>query len=335
MREKKTKQNLTSRSHPCHLGIVVPCYNEEAVLSESAKQLINQLTDLIDARKITPESQIYFVDDGSTDRTWEIIESLAHENKRVAGIKLSRNCGHQHALMAGLLTAKGDAVVSIDADLQQDAAAIEEMVEAYKAGYDVVYGIPDSRKSDRFFKHWSAEAYYRLMRLCGVEVMFNHADYRLLSRQTLQNLEKFSEVNLFLRGIVPLLGLPSTQVCYARHARAAGHTKYPLKKMLAFALDGITSFSVVPLRAITAMGIIIFSLSIFLGLRAVYLVLVKETVPGWASTVIPIYFLGSIQLLAIGIIGEYLAKIYQEVKRRPRYLIEKISTSSKDIEPTN
>ena len=306
------------------LDIVVPCYNEEEVLGETVRRLTAVCRDLVDKGKIASESRIYLVDDGSRDRTWELIEGFCQSDLPVRGIKLARNYGHQRAVFAGLMTAQGDAVISIDADLQDDLDAIEKMVDAHVEGYDVVYGVRDDRSSDTFFKRFSAESYYRLLNAMGVETVFNHADYRLMSRAALSNLGQFQETNLFLRGMVPLVGLPSTTVSYARSERFAGESKYPLGKMIALALEGVSSFSAVPLRLIFLVGIALFVLSTGLGIWGLYVAFSGASVPGWASTVVPIYFLVSILLLSIGVIGEYLGKIYIEVKRRPRYLVEKV-----------
>ena len=305
--------------------IVVPCYNEEAVLMETTRQLGDLLQQLINEGKITPNSRVYYVDDGSRDRTWELIESLAENHEFVHGIKLSRNRGHQNALLAGLLTAEGEAIISVDADLQDDLSAIKKMIEFYAAGYDIVYGVRDARNSDTFFKRFTAKAYYRLLNMMGVEIIYNHADYRLMSRQVIEALREFGEVNLFLRGIIPQLGFSYALVYYDRAERYAGESKYPLKKMLSFAWQGITSFSVLPLRFITGLGLLVSVISFLITAWAIAVRLfTHDAIPGWASTVLPIYFLGGIQLLCLGIMGEYLAKIYSETKRRPRYIIEKV-----------
>ncbi len=307
------------------LSIVVPCYDEQEVLPKSAARLIELLQRLEGLGKIDAGSNIYFVDDGSRDGTWQIIENLAARDRHVHGVKLSRNRGHQIALIAGLQAADGDAVVSIDADLQDDVSVIESMVDRFHEGYEVIYGVRGNREADTFLKKAAAESYYRLLRLMGVEVVFNHADYRLLSRRALRCLESYREVNLFLRGIMPLLGFRSTEVSYTRAQRFAGVTKYPLRKMLALALDGVTSFSAFPLRMITMIGLAVFAVSTAMGLWALWARLSgSAAVPGWASTVVPVYLLGGVQLLCTGIIGEYLSKIYMEVKQRPRYFIEKL-----------
>ena len=306
------------------LSIVVPCYNEEAVLPETIQRLTELLRYLMDKGKITSDSCVYYVDDGSRDRTWDLIETLAKTNQYVRGIKLSRNRGHQNALLAGLLTVKGEVVISVDADLQDDLSAIEEMLDYYAAGNDIVYGVRSSRKTDTFFKSFTAIAYYRLLSIMGVEIIYNHADYRLMSRRAIHALREFAEVNLFLRGIIPQLGFSYAIVYYERADRFAGESKYPLKKMLSLAWQGITSFSDVPLQVITGLGLLVSLISFSVTIWAVWIRLfTEEAIPGWASTVLPIYFLGGIQLLCLGIIGEYLAKIYTETKRRPRYIIEK------------
>lgn len=306
------------------LSIVVPCYNEEEVLPETAKRLIGLLERLQKSRKISQNSKVYFVDDGSKDKTWELIETLSTEYPAVHGFKLSRNRGHQNALLGGLFTAEGDALVSIDADLQDDIDVIEEMVDAYRNGHDIVYGVRKARTTDTPFKRATAEGFYKLMHLMGVDIVFNHADFRLMSRRAVEELKQYPEVNLFLRAMVPLIGYPSTQVYYDRAERFAGESKYPLKKMLAFAWDGITSFSVVPLRLITATGFIIFIASILISLWAIGIkFFTDDAVPGWTSTVLPIYFIGGIQVFSIGIVGEYIGKMYLETKRRPRFIIEK------------
>lgn len=306
------------------LAIVIPCYNEEAVLPETSRRLTILLSELIAADSISQDSYVLFVDDGSRDATWSIIEKLAAENGCFRGLKLSRNRGHQTALVAGLFAAEGDAIVSVDADLQDDLQAIVQMVMAFKAGSDVVYGVRKRRETDTFFKRFTAEGYYRLLEKLGVEIVFNHADYRLLSCRAIDALRQFEERNLFLRGIIPQLGFPSSIVYYDRAERFAGESKYPLKKMLAFAWQGITSFSTAPLRAITGIGIMISLSSFLVAAWALWIRFFSDSaVPGWTSTVVPMYFLGGVQLLCIGIIGEYLAKIYVEVKRRPHYFIEK------------
>jgi len=306
------------------LSIVVPCYNEEEVLVESSKQLLALLEKLVEKKEIDESSSIYFVDDGSKDRTWEIISKLSEDNTQIKGIKLSRNKGHQNALIAGLYSAKGDALVSIDADLQDDVSVIEQMVEKFKGGSDVIYGVRSKRDSDSWFKRFSAEGFYKLMALMGVDIVFNHADYRLMSRRVVEHLKSYEEVNLFLRAMVPLIGFRSDVVEYERSERFAGESKYPLRKMLSFAWDGITSFSVTPLRLISLIGATIFVVSLFISIWALGVkIFGSSAVPGWASTVLPIYFIGGIQLLSLGVIGEYVGKIYSETKKRPKFIIEK------------
>ena len=304
--------------------IVVPCYDEEPVLPETTRRLTELLGDLVARGKVGADSWICFVDDGSRDRTWALIEAAAQVSPLVRGLKLSRNRGHQAALMAGLMNADADAVISVDADLQDDLGAIEAMVDAHAGGADVVYGVRRRRDTDTFFKRFTAEGYYRLLGALGVEVVFNHADYRLLSRRVLSALASYRESNLFLRGIIPQLGFPSSVVHYDRAERFAGESKYPLVKMLSFAWQGITSFSAAPLRLITTIGALVSVGSFGVAAWALWLRLfTPDAVPGWTSTVVPMYFLGGVQLLCIGIIGEYLAKIYLEVKRRPAWFVEK------------
>ena len=306
------------------LGIVVPCYNEEAVLPETARRLIQLLQQMLADGAAAAGSQVVFVDDGSSDRTWPMIEEMAANDARVGGIKLSRNRGHQNALLAGLYTCDADVVLSVDADLQDDIGVIPEMVQAYARGAQVVYGVRNNRTSDSFFKRASAQGFYRFINALGAESIYNHADFRLMSRRAVEALKSFREVNLFLRGMVPLIGFQSAIVYYTRSERFAGESKYPLRKMLALALDAVTSFSVAPLRFITGIGFLVFVLSILMGLWTIWVKLFTDhAVPGWASTMLPIYFLGGIQILCIGVLGEYLGKVYQETKGRPRYIIEK------------
>jgi glycosyltransferase involved in cell wall biosynthesis len=306
------------------LAIVVPCYNEEEVLPETARRLGDLMDRMVLAGKVSTESTIRFVDDGSRDRTWQLIEELAVSSPRFRGVKLSRNRGHQNALLAGVFSAEGDAVVTIDADLQDDIEVIAQMVDHFNSGTEIVYGVRESRTSDTAFKRGTAEGYYRLLKLMGVDLVFNHADYRLMSRRALQCLQEYSEVNMFLRGIIPLLGFRTATVFYARSERFAGESKYPLRKMLALAIDGVTSFSVAPLRFISLLGFLVCAFSLVMVGIVLYGKLVQNgTIPGWASSVLPIYFLGGVQLLSIGILGEYVAKIYLESKRRPRFFVEK------------
>jgi polyisoprenyl-phosphate glycosyltransferase len=306
------------------LSIVVPCYNEEEVLPETNRRLLTLLAKLQESALIAASSSVHYVDDGSKDRTWTLIEELAAADARVHGIKLSGNRGHQNALLSGLLSVEGDAIVSIDADLQDDVAVIEDMVREHIGGAEVVYGVRDSRQTDTGFKRNTALMYYGLMKKMGVDLVHNHADFRLLGRRAVEALRQFGEVNMFLRGIVPLIGYRAATVKYDRAERFAGVSKYPLRKMLAFAAEGVTSFSIVPLRLITLLGFLVSGFSFAMILFVIYGTLVlKAVIPGWASSVVPIYFLGGIQLLSIGILGEYVAKIYMETKQRPRYFIEK------------
>ena len=309
------------------LYIVVPCYKEEAVLPETAKRLKKKLQALLEKGKISDKSRVMFVNDGSRDRTWEIISQLHEEEPQVfSGVNLARNRGHQNALLAGLMTAMNhaDMVISMDADLQDDVDAVDAMVDAYHKGYDVVYGVRSSRKTDTFFKRFTAEGFYKLMKALGVDIVFNHADYRLMSKRALEGLAEFGEVNLFLRGIVPQIGYPWTTVEYERHERFAGESKYPLKKMLAFAFDGITSFSIKPMRLILLLGVVVFAVSILMLLYALISKLSGSTTAGWTSMMGSIWLIGGIQLLSLGVIGEYIGKIYSETKRRPRFIIERV-----------
>ena len=293
------------------LYVVVPCYKEEEVLPETAKRLKEKLTALIAQGKISPRSRILFVNDGSKDRTWPIIEELHARDRIFSGVNLSRNRGHQNALLAGLMTAvqHADLMVSMDADLQDDIDAMDKMIDAYHEGYDVVYGVRASRKTDSFFKRFTAESFYKLMKAMGVDIVFNHADYRLMSRRAVEGLADFREVNLFLRGIVPQIGYAWTTVEYDRAKRFAGESKYPLKKMLSFAFDGITSFSVKPMRLILVLGAVIFVLSLLMLLWALVEWVSGKTVSGWASLICSIWMIGGIQLLALGVIGEYMGKV--------------------------
>jgi glycosyltransferase involved in cell wall biosynthesis len=305
------------------LYLVIPCYNEEAVLPETSRRLKEKYTALMEAGKISPDSRIVFVNDGSKDRTWEMIRELHAADPLFRGICLSRNRGHQNALLAGLMTVKGecDAAISMDADLQDDINAIDEMVDKYAEGYEVVYGVRSSRQKDTFFKRTTAQGFYRVMKAMGVETVYNHADYRLMSARALEALSEFEEVNLFLRGIVPLVGFKSTEVAYERGERFAGESKYPLRKMLGLATEGITSLSVKPIRMIAALGVLVFLVSLGVLIYSVIRKILGVTVPGWAFLAVSIWALGGIQLLSIGIIGEYIGKIYLETKRRPRFII--------------
>jgi polyisoprenyl-phosphate glycosyltransferase len=307
------------------LYLVIPCYNEQEVLHETEKQLTMKINSMIDRGLISNQSKIVFVNDGSKDRTWDIIQQLHDQNPLVQGINLSRNKGHQNALLAGLMTVKehADMVISLDADLQDDIDAIDRFVEKYYEGNDVVYGVRSARKTDTFFKKFTAQGFYKVMKGLGVDIVYNHADYRLMSKRALDELEHFKEVNLFLRGIVPLIGFQSAVVPYERHERFAGESKYPLKKMLSFAMDGITSFSVKPIRMVTAAGVLIFSISILMLIYFLVLHLLHHTVAGWTTIVISVWAIGGLQLLATGIIGEYIGKIYMETKERPKFIVER------------
>ena len=306
------------------LYLVIPCYNEEEVLPETSKRLTAKLGAMIEMGFISQDSKIVFVNDGSKDRTWQLIRQYHEENPMIQGINLSRNKGHQNALLAGLMTVKEycDMAISMDADLQDDVDAIDQFVEKYYEGCEVVYGVRSERKTDSFFKRASAQSFYKLMLHMGVEIVYNHADYRLMSRRALDEMEGFKEVNLFLRGIVPLIGFQSGVVTYERHERFAGESKYPLKKMLNFAFDGITSFSVKPIRMVTTLGIIIFAISILMLIYFLISWCIGWTVPGWTSIVVSVWAIGGLQLLAIGIIGEYIGKIYMETKARPKFIVQ-------------
>ena len=308
------------------LYIVVPCYKEEEVLPETAKRLKVKMKQLTAEGKISPASRVMFVNDGSKDRTWPIIQELHAGDKLFSGVNLSRNRGHQNALLAGLLTAvnKADMIISMDADLQDDINAVDAMVDAYHNGCDIVYGVRSSRKTDTFFKRFTAESFYKLMKGLGVDIVFNHADYRLMSRRAVEVLSQFGEVNLFLRGIVPQIGYPWTTVEYARAERFAGESKYPLKKMLAFAFDGITSFSVKPMRMILNIGAVVFLVSLCMLLWALIAKLSGRANTGWTSLMGSIWLIGGIQLLCLGVVGEYIGKVYAETKHRPRFIIEQV-----------
>lgn len=307
------------------LIMVIPCYNEQEVLPETAKRMVEKYDSLMERQLIARDSRILFVDDGSKDETWPMIEELVEANAIFSGLKLSRNRGHQNAVLAGLMTAKeeADCVISMDADLQDDINAIDDMLAAHEQGADVVYGVRSSRATDTAFKRNTALAFYRLMKKLGVEVVYNHADFRLMSRRVLEHLADYKEVNLFLRGMVPLVGFPSATVEYKRAERFAGESKYPLKKMISFALDGITSLSIKPLRLIFSLGFVIFLISLLMLLYILISWIAGRAVPGWTSILASIWMLGGIQLLSLGVVGEYIAKIYNEAKARPRFIIEK------------
>ena len=306
------------------LYLVIPCYKEEEVLPETAKRLQHKMQNLINSQTISSASKIVFVNDGSTDHTWEIIQQLHQDNSLFEGINLSRNRGHQNALLAGLMTVKdyADVTISMDADLQDDIDAIDAMLDKYYNGCDIVYGVRSKRDTDTWFKRTTAEGFYKVMEWLGAKVVFNHADYRLMSKRALEGLVEFKEVNLFLRGIVPMVGYPSDIVYYERHERFAGESKYPLKKMLSFAFEGITSLSTKPIKIIMTLGISIFIISLCMLAYFFIRFLTGNTVVGWASLAVSVWALGGIQLLAIGVIGEYIGKVYLETKERPRYIIE-------------
>jgi glycosyltransferase involved in cell wall biosynthesis len=305
------------------LYIVIPCYNEEEVLHETTKRLKVKLNNLIDNNVISNKSKVLYVNDGSKDNTWPLIKEISSNEKLFTGLTLSRNRGHQNALVAGLLTAReyADVVISMDADLQDDINAIDEMLDKYYNGCDIVYGVRSSRKKDTFFKKVTAEGFYKFMSLMGVDIVFNHADYRLTSKRVLDNFADFKEVNLFLRGMFPLIGYKTDKVYYERAERFAGESKYPLKKMLNFAWDGITSFSVKPLRFICILGFLILFVSIIIMIYSLIQKIIGNTVDGWTFLNISIWFIGGIQMLSLGVVGEYVGKMYNETKARPRYII--------------
>ena len=307
------------------LMVVIPCYNEEEVLPETSRRLVLKMGSLMEKGLISEDSRVLLVNDGSKDRTWELISELHKENPLFEGVKLSRNRGHQNALLAGLMTARNrcDVCISMDADLQDDMDAMDKFLEKHREGCKIVYGVRSKREKDTFFKRETALMFYRLMSGMGVDIVFNHADYRLMSNRALNALAQFKEVNLFLRGLAPMVGFQSDTVLYERSERFAGESKYPLKKMLAFAIDGITSFSVKPLRLITNAGIVVFLVSLVMLLYTLISWLAGHTVAGWTSTLASIWMLGGIQLLSLGVIGEYIGKIYNETKQRPRFIIDR------------
>ncbi|APB35493.1 MAG: glycosyltransferase family 2 protein [Weizmannia coagulans] len=316
------------------LTIVVPCYNEELVLEKTTQELTRVLDKLVVKNKINSKSIILYVDDGSKDSTWEVIEKLTDLNAYVQGLKLSRNFGHQGALIAGLETARdfSDCVISIDADLQDDVDAIEMFIDKFNEGYEIVYGVRDKRDTDTFFKRNTALFYYKLMGKLGVNLVPNHADYRLLSKRALDEFVKYQEENIFIRGIIPLLGFKSAKVYYDRKERFAGESKYPLKKMLAFAFDGITSFSIAPVRFVTFLGFVLVFVGIVIAIYTLCAKIFSYTISGWTSLMLSVWLVGGVQLLAIGIIGEYIGKIFKETKRRPRYTIEKNTYKENQVE---
>lgn len=306
------------------LYLVIPCYNEEEVLPETAKRLKDKLSSLVQAGKIHPDSRIVFVNDGSCDKTWEIIQELHREDIVFSGINLSRNRGHQNALLAGLMTVKdhADMVISMDADLQDDINAVDAMVDKYLDGFDIVYGVRSSRAKDTFFKKATAEGFYKLMNVMGANTVFNHADYRLMSKRALDGLAEFGEVNLFLRGVVPMIGYPCDIVYYERGERFAGKSKYPFGKMLSFAIEGITSLSTKPIRMITGLGFFIFIVSIGMLIYSIVRHFMGATIVGWTTLMVSVWAIGGLILLSLGVVGEYIGKIYLETKARPRFLIE-------------
>ena len=305
------------------LYIIIPCYNEQEVLPITAPLFLGKLQSLIQLGKISDQSRVLFVNDGSKDRTWEIIAELSRQDEHFSGISQSRNRGHQNAVLAGLMEAKDrcDITISIDCDGQDDIDAMDEMVDAYQNGFDVVYGVRSSRRTDTFFKRFTAQSFYKFLAAMGAEVVYNHADYRLISSRVLQEFANFGEVNLFLRGLIPLVGFQSTTVSYSRAERMAGESHYPLKKMIGLAVDGVTSLSVKPLQLITGFGIFVALVSFIGCLWALITALCGKTVAGWASMTCIVCFVGGVQLISLGIIGEYIGKIYLETKHRPRYII--------------
>lgn len=310
----------------CVLYVVIPCYREEEALPETARCLKEKMAGYLAAGRISPLSRVLFVNDGSTDRTWAVIKNLYESDPLFAGVNLAHNKGHQNALLAGLMTAanEADVMVSMDADLQDDINAMDEMLSRYEEGYDIVYGVRRKRESDTAFKRFTAEGFYHLMHALGVEIVFNHADYRLMSRRAVQALAEYTEVNLFLRGIVPQLGFRWTTVEYDRSARVAGESKYPLRKMLAFAADGVTSFSIKPIRLVLWAGALVFLVSILMLVYTLVRKFLGMTESGWSSLMCSIWMIGGVQLLSIGVIGEYIGKVYAETKRRPRFIIESV-----------
>ena len=318
------------------LYMVIPCYNEQEVLPETSKRLKEKLSALVKAGKIDPESRIVFVNDGSKDRTWEIIRKLHDEDPVFSGINLSRNRGHQNALLAGLMTVKdhADMAISMDADLQDDINAIDEMVEKYLNGTDIVYGVRSSRAKDTFFKKATAEGFYKMMNAMGANTVFNHADYRLMSKRALEGLAEFQEVNLFLRGIVPMIGYSTDVVYYERGERFAGESKYPLGKMLSFAIEGITSLSTKPIRMITFLGFFIFLVSIGILIYSLVRHFMGATIVGWTTLMVSVWAIGGLILLSLGVVGEYIGKIYLETKARPRFLIEEFLNDTENTKET-
>ena len=329
--------DLIQQNRTCPvLYIVVPCYNEEEVLPETAKRLREKLRAMINDKRVSINSRILFVNDGSRDRTWEMIETLARADKLFGGVKLSRNRGHQNALLAGLMTAMPlcDCAISMDADLQDDIGAVDEMVRDYCEGSDIVYGVRSSREADTFFKRFTAEGFYKIMAGMGVDIVFNHADYRLMSKRALQGLSSYREVNLFLRGIVPQIGYKTSTVTYARAERFAGESKYPLKKMLGLAWDGITSFSVRPIELILSLGVLMSAGAALAGIICLIVQLITHALTALSAVLVSVWLVCGIILCALGIVGEYVGKIYGEVKDRPRYFIEAVSLDPGQEEKT-
>lgn len=308
------------------LYLVIPCYNEEEVLNITTNELNKKMNDLIKKKSISKDSKVLYVNDGSKDNTWNIIKEINKKNKLFQGLKLSRNRGHQNALLSGLMYVKDicDISISMDADLQDDINAIDEMVKEYKNGSEIVFGVRSSRKKDTFFKRFTAQSYYKLLSHLGVNIVYNHADYRLMSKKALESLSEYNEVNLFLRGIIPELGYKTSTVYYERNKRVAGTSKYPLKKMIKLAIDGITSFSIKPLKMITNLGFIMGFISLCILIYSLVRKLTGNTVTGWTFTVVSIWFVSAVQMVSLGIVGEYIGKIYSETKRRPRYIIEEV-----------
>lgn len=313
------------------LALVVPCYNEEEVLEISAKELKRVLTDLIEKKKISEDSFVLFVNDGSKDKTWELIEKEHNESAMICGLKLAGNVGHQFALTAGLIAAKdlADVTISIDADLQDDTAVIEDMIDKYHEGKDIVYGVRNDRTKDSWFKRTTAQGFYKVMEVMGVKTVYNHADFRLMSKRAVEHFSKYEETNLYLRGMMPLIGYETDCVYYERKERVAGESKYPLKKMLALAWNGITSFSIKPINMITGLGFAIIFLCLLAAIYAFVSYFMGHVEPGWTSLILSVWFLGGVQLIAIGMIGQYIGKIYIEVKHRPRYNVETLLTHDK------
>ncbi len=328
MKEKTVKTPKAQSKLPV-IAFVIPCYNEEEALPETTKVLTEKINQLTSQKKISPKSRVYYVDDGSADKTWQVISDIHKKNPVFCGIKLSHNRGHQNALLAGLLTAKekADALISMDADLQDDTDAVDQMVEQFVQGNQIVYGVRSSRKTDTFFKRATAEGFYKVLRAFSdqpKDIIFNHADYRLMSKKALDAMELYGEVNLFLRGIIPQLGFKHSVVYYERHERIAGESKYPLKKMLAFAFQGITSLSIKPMRIITSLGAFIFVVSIAMLAYTLFRHFTGHTIEGWSSLAVSVWAIGGLLQMSIGVLGEYIGKIYLETKHRPRFIIDEI-----------